>query len=258
MTELYFEPQNPMQEIDLAFFSDGRNLAKEVLESGITKRNLLILGIRIYQAMDEFIKAFEEQSSITGQKPDCKKGCSWCCSNAVMVLPHEMILLKEFMLQRMTQDQINPILEKFEKKDSRSSEMKSFEFMHFKSPCALLDENGACMAYEVRPMACRIYLSKNVDSCVYEFNQSKDLSSYAQLFDLPLRAGRMMNEGVCSWLNDQGLTCYDWLFESFFLKVWKQPDVLEDWKNDPDYFKPREMDEEELKYLDQFTRFEAF
>lgn len=256
MTEIYFEPQNPMQEIDLAFFSDGRNLAKEVLETGITKRNLLILGIRIYQAIDEFIKAFEEQSAQTGQKPDCKKGCSWCCSNAVMVLPHEMILLKEYILQKIAPAQMKPILQKMEKKNSITDSMKSFEFMHLKMPCAFLDENGACSVYEVRPMACRIYLSKNVESCIYEYNQSKDLSSYAQLFDLPLRAGRMLNEGVCSYLNEQGFTSYDWLFESFFLKIWNEPEVINAWKENTDYFKPREMDEEELNYLDQFTRFD--
>jgi Fe-S-cluster containining protein len=258
MTELFFEPQNPMQEIDLAFFSDGRKLAQETLEEGINKRNLLILGIRIYQAIDEFILAFDQQSIITGQKADCKKGCSWCCSNAVMVLPHEMILLKEFIQQRINPASMKLILEKLKKKNAQTSTMKSFEFMHFKSECSFLDQEGACTVYEVRPMACRIYLSKNVESCQYEFNRSKDLSAYAQLFDLPLRAGRMLNEGVCSYLNEKGLTSYDWLFESVFLTVWEQTDVLESWLINPDYFKPRDMNEEELNYLDQFTRFDPF
>lgn len=249
--DLIFEPQNPIQEIDFAFFADGKRIAAEAFESGINKRNLLIMSIRLYQALDQFLDAFEAQ----GQVIDCKKGCAWCCSNAVMVLPHEMFLLKEYLLQKTDPKSLAPVLEKMRQKDEKTSAMRSQDFLHHKTPCALLDSEGACSVYEVRPMACRIYLSKNVNSCLYEFNHSKDMSAWAQLYDIPLRAGRMLNEGACAWMIEHGLTSYEWLFESVFMKIWNNPKGFEEWQGNKSLFKPREMDEEEWRYFDQFGNF---
>lgn len=251
-TDFFIEPQNPMQEMDFAFFADGRRIAAEAFETGISKRNLLIMSIRLYQAIDQFLEAFEAQ----GQPIDCKKGCSYCCSNAVMVLPHEMFLLKEYLLQNSNPKTIAPVLEKMNRKDEQTGKMKVNEFLHNKVPCALLDEYGACSVYEVRPMACRIYLSKAVSSCLYEFENSKDMSAWAQLYDLPLRAGRMLNEGACAWLRDNGLTSYEWLFESVFLKIWMNPSAFDTWLQDENFFKPRDIDEEESAYLDFFGKYE--
>lgn len=241
-----------MQEMDFAFFADGRKIAAEAFESGITKRNLLIMSIRLYQAVDQFLEAFEHQ----GQVIDCRKGCSFCCSNAVMVLPHEMFLLKEYLLQKSDPKNIAPVLEKMKSKNLQTEQMKVNEFLHHKVPCALLDESGACSVYEVRPMACRIYLSRSVSSCKYEFDQSKDMTVWAQLYDLPLRAGRMLNEGACAWLRDQGLTSYEWLFESVFLKIWTNPAGFDSWISDANFFKPRDLDDDESAYLDFFGKYE--
>jgi Fe-S-cluster containining protein len=54
---------------------------------------------------------------------------------------------------------------------------------------------GFCRAYQARPMACRIYLSSDVKSCKVDLENPEDDSIFPQLFDMPLRAGRMMNEG---------------------------------------------------------------
>jgi len=63
-----------------------------------------------------------------------------------------------------------------------------------------------CSIYDVRPMACRIYLSTNLDSCRRFYQQPEDESNYPALLDFPMRAGRMMNEGFKSALKTKGIT----------------------------------------------------
>jgi hypothetical protein len=60
------------------------------------------------------------------------------------------------------------------------------------------------MAYPARPMACRIYLSMSVDSCRLYYEEPDKDENYARLFEFPLQAGRMMNEGFTHALKTAG------------------------------------------------------
>ncbi len=76
--------------------------------------------------------------------------------------------------------------------------------MKIRAACPFL-EAGCCKVYKARPMACRIYLSASVASCKKEHDQPSDTRNFPGLFDFPLRAGRMINEGFVAWLKQNGL-----------------------------------------------------
>jgi hypothetical protein len=81
--------------------------------------------------------------------------------------------------------------------------MKRAEMLNYKSACPLL-EDGACIAYAARPMACRIYLSTSVESCRRFYDDPGDAVNYPALLEFPLRAGRMLNEGFVAAFRQHG------------------------------------------------------
>jgi Fe-S-cluster containining protein len=90
--------------------------------------------------------------------------------------------------------------------------MNEQELANYKSPCALL-ENGACSVYDARPMACRIYLSTKLETCLEFYNHPDNEHNYPALIELPLRAGRMMNEGFMAALKEHGIETAEFRLE---------------------------------------------
>ena len=54
-------------------------------------------------------------------------------------------------------------------------------------------------------MACRIYLSSSVPSCKRDFEEPGGDRHKPELYEFPLNAGRMLNEGFVSCLKQLGL-----------------------------------------------------
>jgi Fe-S-cluster containining protein len=123
-------------------------------------------------------------------------GCSYCCHQTVLATPYELLYLAAFVKNRFTGDQFNTIVQRATEKAAITSKLALDKLLKFKKPCPLLHpEQGFCRAYPARPMACRIYLSSDVKSCKDDLENPNDDSIFPQLYDMPLRAGRMMNEG---------------------------------------------------------------
>ncbi|NQU55503.1 MAG: YkgJ family cysteine cluster protein, partial [Bacteroidetes bacterium] len=130
--------------------------------------------------------------------------CEYCCFQPVYALDYEMQFLNTFIKEKFTKKEQTEIQTRANKNQQKLSNLQESEILNSKQPCPLL-KNGACIAYEARPMACRIYLSSNVNSCIKFFNEPKDKSSFPALLEFPLRAGRMMNEGFKSALKTKGV-----------------------------------------------------
>lgn len=191
-------------EIDNIFFKDGYELAKRIVGSDTGRERLILLTRNMYDNMDQLIDSFTGRLIKDGQVLDCKKGCSWCCTQPVFTNEWEVAYLRKFMRKRFTGDKIVELKTKALQKNEEVSEMPDEQVLKNRIPCPLLHEN-VCSVYPARPMACRIYLSSDVDSCIEEFRNPTNDKSFAKLYDFPIHAGRKMNEGAAKWLEEQGL-----------------------------------------------------
>ena len=126
--------------------------------------------------------------------------------------------------------------------------MSAMEFLHFVHPCPFLEE-GACLIYHARPMACRIYLSSDEGSCRQQFDRPDDPTIMARLYEFPLRAGRLVNEGIRKALAETGIVTSEWLMESLLVQVFENSERLAGWINDYKAFMIRELSREEKLYL---------
>ncbi|MDX8340624.1 YkgJ family cysteine cluster protein [Draconibacterium sp. IB214405] len=200
------------EQLEKAFFHDGYQLAMKAVEANLEQEALHQSLQEMYAAIDGLIDSLFVYAQQQNQVIDCKKGCSWCCHQPVFALDYELDYLLAFMEKSFDDDTFSGVQEKAKQKQTKLGTLKGDELMNAKYPCPLLKDN-ACSAYEARPMACRIYLSSDVKSCVHFYNQPDDKNTYPALLDMPMRLGRMMNEGFKSALKTNGIEAKEFRIE---------------------------------------------
>ncbi|NCB08505.1 MAG: YkgJ family cysteine cluster protein [Bacteroidia bacterium] len=200
-----------------AFYSDGFRLGIKAVAGGQNQENLFAAQAEMYAAIDGLIDSLTEFAQNQGSPIHCKKGCEWCCHQPVFALSYEMDFLNHFLRNNFDEQQQFEIREKAEQKRQNLGFLNEKEILNSKFPCPLL-ENGACSAYPVRPMACRIYLSADVSTCLKFYDEPENTSSFPALLDFPMRAGRMMNEGFKAALKASGIQTQEFRIEEKILE----------------------------------------
>ncbi len=191
------------KNIESAFYSDGYKLGMNVAVSD-NERSVLFESVsEMYAAIDSLIESLSEFAEKQNQRIDCKKGCEWCCHQPVFALDYELEFLNDFIKRNFSSETQKEIKKRAKSKNDKLSKLTGNNLLNAKFPCPLL-ENGACMAYAARPMACRIYLSSEVKSCIKFYHHPESKTSYPALLNLTLRTGQMMNEGFKAALKTAG------------------------------------------------------
>lgn len=193
-----------IEELEKAFYSDGYRLGMQAVNNNNSNEELFTSIELMYSGIDEFIASVEQLAKQNNQPVDCKKGCEYCCYQPVFVLDFEMHFLSAFINNNLSKEKNREVRVRAESKRIKLAELAGEDLLNSKYACPLL-ENGVCLAYEARPMACRIYLSTSVGSCLTFYNNPGNRNSFPALLDLPMRAGRMMNEGFKAALKTNGI-----------------------------------------------------
>ncbi len=254
-------PGNRIPELDdigNIFFNDGYNLAMEYLADGLSKDRLALLMVAAYEAVDSLITSFRNRCLRERLHVDCAKGCSWCCYQAVLVSPQEVLLISRYLSDELADAQQQVICWNAREKQAVTGTMSVREFLQYLQPCPFLLENS-CLIYPVRPMACRVYLSADVNSCLAQYHQPWNNEIMAALYDFPLHAGRSINEGIRAVLMQNRITTSEWLLEVLLCKTFDHTGIFDDWLSGKDPFTIRELSEDEHKYLGEYkNRRESF
>lgn len=210
------KPPSGATEIEQAFFRDGYLLAVEYLSREGPSDQIMEAMSRLYTMLDEFLAVFLEQADSGKNPAACKKGCAWCCHQAVFAQEHEFRYLKQWMFEHLDAELLDKVRKMAKQKLEHTDPLPREKQLKHKEPCPLL-ENDTCLVYEARPVACRIYLSMNLDSCIDEFNNPDNTSSFPRLFELPMQAGRKLNEGFCAGLTQAGVDTREFSMEKGLL-----------------------------------------
>jgi Fe-S-cluster containining protein len=194
-----------------AFYSDGFRIGMEAIKDGLTKESLKFTTEQIYFNIDGLIDSLLGFAEKKSTKVYCRKGCSCCCWQPVFALTHEITYLNEFLKENFSEEEVKKIVAKAKAKEEKLGSLSKEDLLNSKFPCPLLVD-GACSAYPARPMACRIYLSLDFNSCQKFFDEPESQTSFPYIMDFPLKAGRMMNEGFKAALKQEG-----WISQEFRL-----------------------------------------
>lgn len=199
-------------ENDRIFYSDGYKLAQSAIEQGLTNATLFGAIESLYAAIDGLNDSIVALAERQNMKVACHKGCQWCCHQAVYANSYELHYLSERIKAVVPKERIARWAEAAEFKYARTSVMNEEQIALHKSPCPFL-ENGACSIYPVRPMACRIYLSSRLETCLEFYRNPENKDNYPALIEFPLKAGRMMNEGFMAALKENGIDTAEFRLE---------------------------------------------
>ena len=204
-----------ISEVDRIFYADGYRIAGHHLAEGVSRARMIGAIEQLYRSVDELLDSFTSRSRMEGRPAACARGCHWCCHQAVFAVTHEWLYIREYIASVMPVGMDAVFLQRAKSKSDRTLDMTPGELLKFKAPCPFLDE-GACSVYPARPMACRIYLSSSEESCREEYLDPGDEKKIPQLFDFPLRSGRMMNEGFVACLREKQLNVAELPLEQGF------------------------------------------
>lgn len=104
------------------------------------------------------------RTNFTGQpRFACAKGCSPCCHLFVAVPPGVADAIAAHVEARFPPDERAKLVLRLEQKVE--ADLASPTPHLLRTPCALLDEGGSCMVYEVRPLSCRSFTSTSLPRC---------------------------------------------------------------------------------------------
>lgn len=108
-----------------------------------TKRKI----IRLREVADRAI-------NLVSPNTPCKKGCTYCCYQAVPVsLRHAQLISEKVGVPHKSLD-YEPTLKNPESTDKR---LKDNIYKYMRTPCPFLGVEGECTIYDVRPMPCRLH-----------------------------------------------------------------------------------------------------
>jgi Fe-S-cluster containining protein len=206
------------KSIENAFYSDGYKQGMKVVLSENNQAVLLNSVSEMYLMIDSLNNSISDFARQQNQQIDCKKGCEWCCHQPVFALDYEMEYLMDYIKTNFSEELQKDIKTRAENKNNKLSMLNETDLLNSKFPCPLL-QNGACIAYQTRPMACRIYLSQDVKSCLKFFKNPGNKTSFPALLNLPLRAGQMMNEGFKAALKTNGISTCEFRIEEKLLEI---------------------------------------
>lgn len=199
-------------ENDHIFYSDGYKLAQTAVNKGLSNVTLFSAIETLYAAIDGLNDSIIALAERQNMGVACHKGCHWCCHQAVYANSYELHFLSEKIKTQISSEKITKWIEASEDKFAITSKMNDLEVSKYKHPCPLL-ENGACSVYEARPMACRIYLSTILETCLEFYHHPENETNYPALINFPLQAGRMMNEGFMAALKEYGIETAEFKLE---------------------------------------------
>jgi Fe-S-cluster containining protein len=95
----------------------------------------------------------------------CHAGCHWCCHMKVSLTAPELFAVAEYVESGVAE----PIRARIKTRAAELSQdvriFSSEAKVEARIPCAMLSEQGACLVYPARPLACRGYNSLDAESC---------------------------------------------------------------------------------------------
>ncbi len=216
------------KEINRLFYRDGFRLALHHLDQGLSAGNLRAAIKKLYLAVDELLESFLQRVAREGRASDCRQGCAWCCHQEVFAVTHEFLYLREYADRELSGESRAGVLARAREKERLTVNRPLEEQLKVRVACPFL-EAGSCLAYEARPMACRIYLSSSVSSCQWDHDHPGNGTKHPDLYEFPLQAGRMLNEGFVAGLKQMGLQVGELPIEQGYASMVAADQNMEDW-----------------------------
>lgn len=198
------KPEIEIPQSAVTLENDMRNILNELIAMDVESPMDKFFYNRYMDFLELLEKFQHETIGASDYKCQCYAGCSFCCNHWVEdVNSFETIMLGEYIKNHYP-EKIASFIETFKEDDtnlqfinqimeSKLSEIEHDEelnhldqtdlllasYYQLKRPCALLDSEGKCSVYSVRPVTCRIYFNfSKADMCDPDKIHDPDIPTY--------------------------------------------------------------------------------
>lgn len=114
------------------------------------------------RAMDEDIAV---SPRVDSRRPECKEGCFYCCVGMRVDVTEPEVLRLVTHIQTELNDEQRARVATRAAENAAQTHGSSLASYPSRVRCALLSDDGACIAYSARPMTCRGAHSLNASEC---------------------------------------------------------------------------------------------
>lgn len=165
--------------------------------------NIESLRKKFTDISDKIQNEFDRNIQKYGDKIQCRKGCSQCCSQIFRITQTDAAIMKIHLIElpQETKDLLKKKSEAYNFKIKKNFNSPDEYYTEPKIPCPALDVNGACMIYEARPIICRrfgppVYDYKNPEklfACELNFRNGEEIID-DDLIPIQTRIGKAWDE----------------------------------------------------------------
>ena len=208
----------------------ARGSAAEVLAAIDAVGTELTAG---YEAQLARQRASDADLGLRMTKVECRKGCAFCCHVNVTVTPLEAARVAAAIVDGRTPPRQSAVIAAADRMAGRDAQGRQA----LRAACPMLVE-GACSAYEIRPLACRALLSLSASRCEERFmmagpeGRSSDLPSLVT----PRLIAAGFVSGEMAALQDLGLAGHLVELTQSLALLLREPATLGRWFGGEDVF----------------------
>lgn len=128
-----------------------------------TLKGVSALAWRCARQADELADGLARHAGLPLGSLDCRAGCSHCCRLAVTASPPELLIVFQAIGDLPDAMSVASAIWNAAKRIAPLAGPD--ERLAAGVPCPLLGDNGRCMVYKARPIACRTYFTRSEAAC---------------------------------------------------------------------------------------------
>lgn len=157
----------------------------------------------------------------------CQAGCAWCCYPPfVTTTAAEVICIAMYLRDTLDPPTLAALIQRLKERAERIAVMQPEQQNHARIACALLVDNR-CSVHQLRPLACRGWVSSDVSACETSYNTGWQYPVPNGRRHLGITAG--VREGMRQALEASGLEDERLDLTRGLLLVLSEPERIERW-----------------------------
>lgn len=144
----------------------------------------------IYGDVDKLVTILKADAKERGMEISCKRGCTHCC-NLFIACSHEEA---DLLYKTAKKKGIKLSKKRLEYQARFKNDHDYFTRFGKRTKCVFLGDDGDCMVYEQRPIACRKYfVTSSPENCMPHVETKTQNVSVPNSFELEMLATAQMN-----------------------------------------------------------------
>ena len=172
----------------------------------------------------------------------CRKGCSWCCHQTVMVTAPEVLAAAAFLRETRTPAELDTLKRHLAERSEEIAGRSTAERFDAGLACGLL-EDGACSIHPARPLMCRGGFSEDAGFCEDLYNDYRGVieavhtGAREETFLLsPKMIFNSAQVGLATALRERGKRCEALELTAALRIALDDPDIATTWLDDEAVF----------------------